>query len=462
MKKRQRVILLSSLLLASSLALTINYAFCSPFIRDNAGSINIGITGIALGNEDYYVFFGDSKEQALEKGEDGKYTTSIGVASAGNYTYKITDKFGNPKYESKSFNLGITGTFNLSFTAASDASEITNPSLTYSFSLVDEGNAFGTSSDALPYCSFSSAVVNPTDFYIVGDIASKPEGVTGSWDKESGVRMTTNPDNTSDLGMVQHVYLTAADQFKITCYYRNDSGKEINDNAWYGHSNIIDDKSNFSSDSDNNIVVNSGASGYYDIYLSSNSTTKAFEITINKSESQEAEPIKIQAASFDSDTNTTTYTLDATKYASESTYISFSDNGNTKGTQSIAVSQLITTNSTLTMKKYLYLDVSEELGNGGWYNDSATFKALISDTEYTMTAYGTNFYQLSTPIPTSVTSFEFLRCNPDETDANNRIWNRTGTINNTTNCIFKITGWDNSSVASSYSGAPEFIVEKNS
>ncbi len=448
MKKRQRVILLSSLFLASSLALTINYAFCSPFIRDNAGSINIGITGIALGNEDYYVFFGDNKEQALEKGEDGKYTTSIGVASAGNYTYKITDKFGNYKYESKSFNLGIAGTFNLSF----DTTDTTNltSSLTYSLSLVDEGNAFNASSDALPYCSFSSAEVNPTDFYIVGDIASKPEGVTGSWDKGSGVRMTTNPGNTSDLGMAQHVYLTAGNEFKITCYYRNDSGKETN--VWYGYSNIIGDKSNFSSSSDN-IVVKAGADGYYDIYFSSE-----YKITINKSASQEAEPIKIQAASYDDGTNTTTYTLDATKYASASTYISFSDNGNTKGTQSIAISNLSTTNSTLTMKKYLYLDTSQALDGGKkWSSDSATFKAFTSDTEYIdMELYSGEVYRLKDPISTGIKSVKFQRCNPSTGEK----WNETNYITLGDNYVFKVTGWTNSYVSSSYSGAPEFIVEK--
>ncbi len=449
MKKRQRVILLSSLLLASSLALTINYAFCSPFIRDNAGSINIGITGIALGDKDYYVFFGDGDKQALEKGDDGKYTTNITVDTAKDYSYKITDKFGNLKYQSDTFNLGITGTFNLSF----DTTDTTNltSSLTYSFSLVDEGNAFGASETALPYCSFSSAVVNPTDFYIVGDIASKPEGVTGSWDKESGVRMTTNPGNTSDLGMAQHVHLTAGNEFKIKSFYYKDGTP---DEAYEGYSKILVTSSAYSDfygGNGGNIVANTGVDGYYDVYL-----TKDYNIAISKSASQEAEPIKIQAASYDDGTKTTTYTLDATKYASESTYISFSDNGNTKGTQSIAVSKLSTTNSTLTMKKYLYLDTSQTLaGDNKWSLSNATFKAFTSDTEYIdMELYSGEVYRLKDPISTGVKSVKFQRCNPSTGEK----WNETNYITLGDNYVFKITGWDNSSVASSYSGAPEFVV----
>ncbi len=449
MKKRQRVILLSSLLLASSLALTINYAFCSPFIRDNAGSINIGITGIALGDADYYVFFGDGDKQALEKDEDGKYTTNITVDTAKDYSYKITDKFGDSKYQSDTFNLGITGTFNLSF----DTTNLTS-SLTYSFSLVDEGNAFGASSDALPYCSFSSDVVNPTDFYIVGDIASKPEGVTGSWDKESGVRMTTNPGNTSDLGMAQHVHLTAGNEFKIKSFYYKDGTP---DEAYEGYSKILVTSSAYSDfygGNGGNIVANTGVDGYYDVYL-----TKDYNIAISKSASQEAEPIKIQATSYDEDEKTTTYTLDATKYASASTYISFSDNGNTKGTQSIAVSDLITTNSTLTMKKYLYLDTSQTLAGGNkWSLSNATFKAFTSDTEYIdMKLYKGEVYCLKDPIPTSIKSINFKRYSADGSS----YWsNETGDITLGDSYVFKVTGWTNSYVSSSYSGAPEFIVEK--
>lgn len=455
MKKRQRVILLSSLLLASSLALTINYAFCSPFIRDNAGSINIGITGIALGNADYYVFFGDNEKQELTKDSTtGKYTADITlntVDSAKDYSYKITDKFGNPKYESDTFNLGITGTFNLSFGAPSDTSTTLDPSLTYSFSLVDEGNAFGASEsdDDLPYCFFNETSSTRVDWWVVGQRSDTDKW----WSVDAGgIRMITESDNK---GYAPHVYLPAGSQFKI---YNGETYKN-----YYGFGSLGDNaaKDNFeSSGSDDNITVKSDKGGYYDIYFNSSCQIYISESTTLK-----------QADSFDTTTNKSTFTLDATQYASSSTHLSFFNKDSSKVTEDYSLSDLGTAGSELTLKKYLYLnigDFTDSSNQQGWYSGSPLLKAYVWKDGVTSTCYElvkypsdsdtTNLYTLPAAIPTDYSYVNFERWRADGAE----FWNKTGDIALNGNCKFTITGWTESYTASSHSGAPEFVVEKNS
>ncbi len=450
--KRKSIALASSLLLASFLAVSINRAFSSPYIANGADPFNIGISGIKLGNADYYLFFNNGDAEALyDDNGDGTYTTTINTTEAiSSCSYKITDSFGKEIYSSSSFDLDITGAFDLSFDASNAAS-----SLTYSLSLTDEGNAFGASSAALPYCFFNEESVSRVSWWVVGQYS---DNESDKWWSQStgGIRMIAHSTN---YGYAPHVYLPAGSQFKI---YNGDTYKTYyGTNSFAGGDAVGDFKENNTSYSGsswegNNIEVKSDAGGYYDIYFNSEC-----KIYINKSVAQMAD-------SFDSPSNTSTFTIDATKYASSSTYLSFSNYGSSKVTQGFSVGELSAARSALVLKKYLYLDANV------WNKDSATFKTYIwKDGDSTsstickdLSVYpsgdsSSSLFRINEPISTKYDYTNFKRC--DSTGANE--WNDTGDISLGDNCAFKITGWGSDKqcpyevISSAY---PEYIVTLNS
>ncbi len=448
MKKHKRVLTSISLLCASLLLLSLGYAFSSLYLVNKADDANIDIDGVIrkLGDDPYYLFWGDDSPVALQKKSDSdtEYAYAPNVTSIGDYHYKITDNYGRTLFTQDTFNLDITGTFDLTFSDENKANHSYASSLTYSFTLKDEGTAFGNS----PYCYPASSAIIPVDWWVAGSFRS--------WDRADAIRMVANSSASAtnpDKGMAQHIYLQEGETFKVTNYGSN----------WLGYSALKygDALANFVNDASDNIQVKAGATDYYDIYLNDSN-----EISISKSTSLETSDThaKIAATQYDSSSKTASFTLDATKYASSSTYLSFSNEENTKASEGVKCSLALSSanDATCSLQRYVYLKP------GVWDTASAWFMAQVSGnymdtTMVQMEPYASDesFYRMAVSTGYGTALFYRMNSNYDLTQVKDNPtwwkseseggywWNMANTLKGegssgisiSSSQAFQITGW---------------------
>lgn len=432
MKKCNKAILPISIIAFSFALVSLNHALSLYLNSSNASDITMNISGIKDTDTKYYLYWNgstDGKELSTVSGT--KYSSTVDVADGGTYSYAIKDQNGKVLCEKDSINLALTGEFDLSFDSTSKDS-----SLTYSFSLEDSDNTFG----ANPYCYPSSDSYTATEWWITGSFCS--------WNLNSAVQMYTNPSNTSNKGLARHVYLEEGDVFKIrdtlssdTTYFDFSKVKSL----------ISDSDICFSSDNSSHNNIKVLATGYYDICLN-----KDNEIHISHSTDTEC----IQGLR---NGTKTTFTLDATKYASSTTYLAFfGDAGNRKSSENALATTAL---SSATKSTCSIMYNNNILFNPGvWNTDGAWFLAELTDgttTErYELTSFEeTDFYKASVP-SSSFGSLTFYRMT--SASANNKseylngtkelvkvdgendgYWNKTSSlIYSHINSTYQITGWD--------------------
>ncbi len=439
MKKRNKIILPITVIAFSFALISINHALSAYVNFLSAEDKNIGISGIEtkLGDADYYLFWDNDEPVALTP---DTYTQNI--TSTGTYSYKITDAYSKTLYQSNEFTLDLTGDFSLSFDSESKQS-----SLTYSFSIEDDGKVFGNGM----YCSPISSSQNAANCWIVGSFCNWSLG------SFSRIQMYQNPFNTDDKGMAKHVYLAEGDSFKFVS------------DAWYGSQHLkaaggfTDFATCFSCDttSDNDITVNT--TGYYDFALNSSN-----QLYVSKSTDDDY----IQGTVSDT---ITTFTLDATKYASSSTYLSFYGLATNKLIEANSLTNLFSskTNAACVLNKNIYLNPNV------WDTDSAWFLAEVSgsSTRYELSKYdSTAYYKMSVPTSfNTINAFYRMSSTASHTDyldssvsiGNNDsgYWNKATSIDGDSIDIenyaaFKVTGWGESNlgVTSIPTGAPIYTL----
>lgn len=455
MKKHKRVLTSISFLFAFLLLISLGHAFSSLYLVNKADDANIDIDGVIrkLGDDPYYLFWGDDSPVALQKksGSDTEYTYAPIVTSTGDYDYQITDNYGRALFTQDAFNLDITGTFDLTFSDENKANHSYTSSLTYSFALKDAGTAFGAS----PFCYPASSAIIPVDWWVAGSFRS--------WDRPDAIRMVANPSASStnpDKGMTQHVYLQEGETFKVTNYGSN----------WLGYTALKygDALENFINDAIDNIQVKAGATDYYDIYLNGSN-----EISISKSTSLETSDThtKIAATQYDSSSKTASFTLDATRYASSNTYLSFSNGENTKASEGVKCSLALSSanGATCSLQRYVYLKP------GIWDTANAWFMAQVSGNNMdTMTvqmesyASDASFYRFMVSTGYGTALFFRMNSNYDlkQVQDNPAIWrkpesqggywwNMVNTLKNesgsniaiSSSQAFQITGWGSSGMS---------------
>lgn len=453
MNKRKRLLIPVCLGLASLSFASLSFAFSSPAYVKQADSFTLGINGVVtkLGEADYYFFLDDSTTgTALTKSEGSStYTLSPNIETVGDHTYKITDNYGKTIYSQSSFNLGITGSFSLSFDSETKAS-----SLTYSFILEDAGKVLGDS----PVCYAYSSVVTPVNWWLAGNFNNDD-----CWSQAKAIRLVANPGSTSDKGMIQHVYLHAGDTFKIT-----DCASESATWLGVGALKYGDAKDSFEG-TDN---IKAKTAGYYDIYLTSNN-----EISISNSASDAFSWSSIATGTTDSSSNKTTFVLDATQYASSSTYLLFSSTDNSKASQGISVSNMIASaGASCTLKRSVYLTP------GVWVQNAPEWFLAIGKTSGELVQlgkYSNSDTVYSCVMPTNDESVQFFRMNGSydlgqvkasswDRATTSKVgeiaycWNTAGAVKVASNQAYQVPDWNKDLDATDLpSGAPTFVVEKS-
>ncbi len=389
MKKCNRIILPISVISFSFALISLNHALAT--YMNTASNINIGISGVT---PSYYLEWNSGEKETLASdGSTTQYSKTVNISETGSYSYKIVDINNNEIFSQSSFDVGLTGDFSISFD-----SETKKSSITYSFSVLDHGKAFGEGM----YCYASENNPAAVGHMIIGSFCNWSLG------SSSAVQMSNNPNNSDDKGMARHVYLANGNTFKLV-----DSN-----GTYYGYSKLksangFDDFGNcFSGDtkSDSNITVTK--SGYYDFCYASDGN-------LYVSKSDEAEYIQ---GSRNADGITTTFTLDATKYASSNTYLSFYGNETAKHSGAVDITYLFSskTNAECLMMTDIYLNP------GKWNTASAWFMAGVGSTNSSKTNYvkmvqnGDTYYSMS--LPTSDAYADFYRMN-SEYDKSGPIYN---------------------------------------
>lgn len=420
MNKRKRLLMPIIFISGSIGLITINHVF--SYYSFKANDINISISGIStkLGDDDYYLYWNNSNAPlALTKSSsnDNEYTYTIKTEDTGTYSYRIVDQNNKEVYSQDSFELGLYGDFNLSFN-----SENTTSSLTYDFYIKDTYSVL-ESSDCTPSSSLMSL---SNGYYITGSFCS--------WNKQESFRMFTDT-NSTDVGRYKNIYLTEGDSFKIT-----------NFSSYYGYSQIGGGNDGyFKKGSDDNIVVNSGKSGYYSFYLNSD-----YKIYIDKSTDQgmfwddSVEPVIKN--------NTYTYTIDAIKYGSGNTYLNFYDSNKDKYIEPIQVKDIKSSREVLLCEKYIYLVPDVWNVDSAWFigevysndNDHQVEELIVCSTNST-------YYKFATPI--GFTYCKFRRMNSSYTysdttidNVESRTWDSVDAQGISSDFSFLINGWAATSI----------------
>ncbi len=383
MKKCNRIILPISVISFSFALISLNHALAT--YMNTASNINIGISGVT---PSYYLEWNSGeKEMLASDGSTTQYSKTISISETGSYSYKIVDINNNEIFSQSSFDVGLTGDFSISFD-----SETKNSSITYSFSVQDHGKVFGEGM----YCYANENNPAAVGHKIIGSFCNWSLG------SSSAVQMSNNPNNSDDKGMARHVYLANGNTFKLV-----DSN-----GTYYGYSKLksadgFDDFGNcFSGDTDSDSNITLTKSGYYDFCYASDGN-------LYVSKSAEAEYIQ-----GTTDGITTTFTLDATKYASSNTYLSFYGNETTKHSGAVDITYLFSskTNAECLMMTDIYLNP------GKWNTASAWFMAGVGSTNSSKTNYvkmvqnGDTYYSMS--LPTSDAYADFYRMDSSKTDLN--------------------------------------------
>lgn len=387
MKKCNRIILPISVISFSFALISLNHALAT--YMKTASNINIGISGVV---PSYYLEWNNGEKEALTNdGSTTQYTKTVNITEEGSYSYKIVDIDNNEIFSQSSFDVGLTGDFSISFD-----SETKNSSITYTFSIRDYGKVFGEGM----YCYASKNNPTAVGHKIIGSFCNWSLG------SSSVVQMSNNPNNSDDEGMARHVYLASGNTFKLV-----DSNE-----TYYGYSKLksaegFDDFSNcFSGNANSDSDITVSKSGYYDFCYASNGN-----LYVSKSDETEY----IQGTT---DGITTTFTLDATKYASADTYLSFFGNETTKHSGTADITYLFSskTNATCLMTKDIYLNP------GKWNTASAWFMAGVGSTSSSKINYvkmvqnGDTYYSMS--LLTSDAYADFYRMN-SEYDKSDPVYN---------------------------------------
>ncbi len=420
MKKCNKVILPISIISFSFTLISLNHALATYLNSSNAKDIGIGISGVItkLGDADYYLFWNNGEPVALTS-DDTNYSYTQNVTNTGDYSYKITDAYSKTIYESDSFNLGLTGDFSLSFDSTNKTS-----SLTYSFSIQDDGKAFGEGMYCYPTSSYYSN--SPVDYWLAGTFSN--------WSKDASAQMVTNSSSSSDKGMARHVYLEKDAEFKIT-----------NFTDYYGYNCLAEScNSLFSGMGDSNIKV--VTTGYYDFYL-----TETYQIYASFSDTA-----CFFEGEIDETKTITTFNVDATKYASSTTYLEFINSSSTKSTEAVLATSLLSskTKSTCALNKNIYLNPNTSY----WNQANAWFLAELEGNtkRYEFSSYDSTFYKIS--IPTSSEKISTIYCmangashetykDSSVTIPNNDTgyWNKVTSVDIKSNFAYEITGWNETS-----------------
>ncbi len=395
MKKCNKVILPISIISFSFALISLNHALATYLNSSNASDLAIGISGVMtkLGDADYYLFWNDDDPVALTYDND-IYSYTQNVLTTGDYSYKITDAYSKTIYQSNSFNLGLTGDFSLSFDSTSKES-----SLTYSFSIEDDGQAFGEGM----YCYPTTSELTASNCWIVGSFSNWSLG------SSSRVQMYVNGDNTSDKGIAKHVYFKEGDSFKF-----------VSGSGWYGsqHLYAATGFSEFSScfscnsSSDDNITVK--ATGYYDFALNSSN-----EMYVSKSVDSDYTQGTIN------DT-VTTFTLDATKYASNNMYLSFYGSNTNALIEAATILNLFfsKTNVTCVLSKNIYLKPSNWNSANAWFVTQVSNSDKSKTENIKMEEWSDNSYFVAN-ISTIYSTANFYRMDPSDTSLDpNKCWNK--------------------------------------
>lgn len=400
MKKCNRIILPISVISFSFALISLNHALAT--YMNTASNINIGISGVT---PSYYLEWNNGEKQSLTSdGSNTQYTKTVNISKTGSYSYKIVDINNNEIFSQSSFDVGLTGDFSISFD-----SETKNSCITYSFSVQDHGKVFGEGM----YCYASESSETATDYRIIGSFCD------WSLNPSSVIQMVAH---SNDKAMAKHVYLAEGYEFKI-----KDSSQDAN-SGYYDALTGGDAKSCFSGGNGSNIKTIT--SGYYDFYL--NSSYQIY-VNVSKSDSDGTYYQGTTAYQEATDTFTTTFTLDATKYASSNTYLSFYGNETAKHSGAVDIPYLFSskTNASCLMTKDIYLNP------GKWNTASAWFMAGVGSTNSSKTNYvkmvqnGDTYYSMC--LLTSDAYADFYRMDSSKTDlkpANK--WNMVSSLSDNT------------------------------
>ncbi len=426
MKKCNKAILPISIIAFSFALISINSAFSMYANLDSASDIAINITSVS--KKRFLYWNGSETPIQLTNSSDELFSSTINVTSAGTYSYKITDESGTTLSEKDSIELALIGDFDLTYDGANNAS-----SLTYSFSLEDNENAFGTDL----YCFPSTASFTATEWLIYGSFCD--------WSLESSVQMFSNPESSSDKAMARHVYLEKGDIFKI----RNTLSSNTSYYGWQHLQGLKSDSDKCFSENDSNDNINVDATGYYDFYLTT-------DHKIYASHSNDSDYVQGTTNGTE-----TTFTLDASKYASSTKYLSFYGAENNRKSSENALATTLFSSSTKSTCS-ITNDTCIFLNPGVWNTASAWFLAEISDgvsTErYELVSSGnTDLYRANISMPsfTSVTFYRMAANSKQTSDyldisitipyGDTGYWNSASCSSLEKKYVFDITDWSSCS-----------------
>ncbi len=392
MKTSKKILLPASFLLLGLTCISFSNSLATFLNSNGASKMDIAISAALskIGDADYYLFWNDNNPVALNKDSESDLTYSYSpkVSSGGNYTYKITDNYGKTVFSQDSFELALTGDFCLSFDANDNSS-----SLTFDLTLNDENSIY-----ASPKCFVEENNPDYVTYWITGSFAS--------WSQFSSTLLTKNPSNSTDLAMGANIYLEEGNEIKITNFNGN----------WYGY-NDLGATYDYLENNGGNIKIKSGCSGYYSFFLDSNC-----KIYVSKGNDDSILPVSNGASH--------TFTLDATKYASSKTYITFGNQNKNATTERLKVSDLGTTKKTISLEKYIYLNLNTTY----WDQTNAYFVMEASGNSLDTKPYKLESYSLlsncyRTSVPYGYSGGTFYRINPSsdfETNVKNN-WSSSKT-----------------------------------
>lgn len=375
MKTSKKILLPVSFLLLGLTCISFSNSLATFLNENGASNMNIAISGVLskIGDADYYLFWNDDNPVALNKDSDSDltYSYSPNVSKTGDYTYKITDNYGKTLFSQDSFELALTGDFCLSFDANDNSS-----SLTFDLTLNDEKSIY-----ASPKCFLEENNPDYVTYWITGSFAN--------WNQFSSTLLTKNPTNTTDLAMGKNIYLEEGSEIKITNF----------NGSWYGFSELSTTYSYFENNG-GNIKVKTGYGGYYSFFLANDS-----KIYVSKGEDDSISPVTNGALH--------TFTLDATKYASSGTYITFGNQNKNATTERLKASELGTTKKTISLEKYIYLNLNTTY----WDQAGAYFVMEASGTSLETTPYKLEGYSLLSncyraSVPCGYSDGTFYRIDP--------------------------------------------------